>query len=249
MPGRLHLKIDVQGPHPPLYFGDKRQSVRKGWCVVIEKYFMEGVRFSWSKPATRASNNNGAIVASTGAANAMSYIGLSDKVSPQLMISPVSSFGLQMRMAINYDWCDYITGQTAQKQVAGHDILTGPMSGCIIARYTVAGVTYVGHVGTMGTPTVDTLVKRTFGMAMPPNTTGFNPSAAWGDRAPLSIKHGRVPTCFALVTTTGEFYTIIMMPEHTSTTEWVCGGAKKVPAVHYGPLRQQLGLLTMGVRG
>jgi hypothetical protein len=194
---------------------------------VIERYFMEGVRFSWNKPPTRASNNNGAIVNSTGAANPMTYVGLHSLVSPHLLVSPPSTFGLTMRMNIPYDWCDYITGQTAQKLVGGNDILTGPMSGCYITRYNAGHGTCVGHIGTAENPAANTLVKRTFGLNMPDNTTGFNPEAGWPDKDTVAIKHKMALMTFALVTTAGDFYTVLMMPDSKVTGEWVCGGAKR----------------------
>ena len=195
-------------------------------------------------------NRDGAIVDSIRAATPMTYIGLSDKVAPQLLITPASSFGLQMRMAINYDWCDFATGRTARKAIAGNDILTGPMSGCYITRYLSGGTNYVGHVGTVGVPNVDALVKRTFAAAMPPTATGFNPFGAWrNDMTALSQKHGKAMQFIALVTTTGDFYAIPMMPEGgNAQNEWVCGGARKVPPLSYASLRQSLGLLTIGAR-
>jgi hypothetical protein len=161
-------------------------------AIMIEKYFMEGVRFAWNMPKAVESgaHRDGTIVDSTRDATSMTYVGLSDKVAPQLMSTHVSSFGLQMRMAIPYDWCDFATGRTARKAIGARDILTGPMSGCCITRYNSGG-NYVGHVGTVGVPTVDALVKRAFGAAMPQSATGFNPFHAWqADMAAVSKRHG-----------------------------------------------------------
>ena len=218
---------------------------------MIEKYFMEGVRFAWNMPKAVESgaNRDGKIVDSIRAATPMTYVGLSDKVAPQLMSTHVSAFGLQMRMSITYDWCDFATGRTARKRLGTHDILTGPMSGCYITRYDSGG-NYVGHVGTVGVPTVDALVKQTFGSTMPQNATGFNPFHAWqGDMAAISQKHGKAIQFIALVTTTGGFYAIAMMPDNAHPGEWICGGAKKVPPLNHNLLRQKLGILTMGMRG
>lgn len=219
---------------------------------MIESYFMEGVRFSWTMPQAVESgvNRDGAIIDSIRVAGPMTYIGLSDVVAPQLMVTPVSSFGLTMRMAINYNWCDFATGRTARKPIAGQDILTGPMSGCYITRYAAGGTNYVGHVGTVGVPSVDALVKRKFAAAMPTTATGFNPFKAWhADMAAVSQRHAKAMLFCALVTTTGDFYAIAMMPQGGSAhNEWVCGGAKKVPPLSYASLRQNLGILTMGVR-
>jgi len=207
---------------------------------------MEGVRFSWIMPSAVESgaNRDGNIVDSIRAANPMTYVGLSDKVAPLLMMTPVSSFGLQMRMAINYDWCDFATGRTARKPIAGNDILTGPMSGCYITRYMSGGRNYVGHVGTVGVPNIDAQVKRKFGAVMPPTATGFNPFHAWqNDMVAMSQRHGKAIQFIALVTTAGDFYAIAMMPAGgTEINVWVCGGAKKVPPLNYAALRHSLGL-------
>ena len=220
---------------------------------MIERYFMEGVRFSWTMPGAvdPGVNRDGTIVDSTRAASVMKYVGLSDKVAPQLMVNPISSYGLTMNMVIPYQWCDFTAGRTARKVIAGQDTLTGPMSGCYITRYLSGGTNYVGHVGTVGVPKIDALVKSKFAAAMPNTATGFNPFKAWhDDMVALSAKHAKALQFIALVTTTGDFYAIAMMPEvGNATPVWVCGGAKKVPPLSYASLRQGLGILTMGVRG
>lgn len=146
-----------------------------------------------------------------------------------------------MRMAIQYQWCDYVLGETARVPIGPYDILTGFMSGCIIARWNDRGVNYVGHVGTVNHPATDALVKRKFSAWMPPNTTGFNPFAAWLPNLPaLGVKHKKSPKVMALVTTSGDFYSVAMMPDNVNATEWVCGGAKKVPAMNYAALQQAM---------
>ena len=219
---------------------------------MIEKYFLEGDRFAWNMPAAVESgvNRDGKVVDSIRAASPMTYVGLSDVVGTQLMSSHVSSFGLKLGMAITYDWCDFATGRTARKPLGGKDILTGPMSGCYITRFSSGGGSFVGHVGTVGVPAVDALVKRTFGATMPQDATGFNPFHAWqNDMADVSRRHGKAIQFVALVTTSGEFYAIAMMPDTKKLGEWVCGGTKKVPALSYAQLRQKLGILTIGLRG
>jgi hypothetical protein len=59
---------------------------------------------------------------------------------------------------------------------------------------------------------VNTRVKSAFAAFMPPDTTGFNPAAAWdpGEIAPkmMKFKKGATPRILALVTTGGEFYSL-----------------------------------------
>lgn len=150
------------------------------------------------------------------------------------MTIPVGSFGPQMRMSINYDYCHLRPKRTARKLLGAHDILTGPMRGFYITRYNNGG-NDVSHVGKVGVPAVDALVKRTFCATMPQNVSGFNPFQAWQvwDMVAVSQRHGMTIQFIALVTTTGDFYAIAMIPDSRRHSEWVCGGAKKVPALSY----------------
>jgi hypothetical protein len=116
------------------------------------------------------------------------------------------------------------------------------MSGCVIARWTERGVTYAGHVGTVESdPAVNRTVKRAFAFAMPRGTAGFNPLQAWADEvAPLSRRFNpaKVPKICALVTTGGEFYSVVMFMD--GANEWYCGGAKKVPPISHDSLKMYI---------
>ncbi len=208
---------------------------------MIERYFMEGVRYAWSAPGAIAGPQDGTLVDSKRAPTPLVYIGLDSIVDPRLKMHHVSTFGLTMRMNIPYRWCDYVLGQTSRARAGTADILTGFMSGCKIARWTEAGQTYVGHVGTVMNPTVDARVKANFAAVMSPTTTGFDPSAAWAPELPALIaKHKKAYKVVALVTATGEFYSIVMLVDNVNVTEWVCGGIKKVPPMNRAALEASL---------
>lgn len=206
---------------------------------MIEKYLQLGVRYRWVKPQNVDGVRDGAIADSIRPTSPLTYIGLGSIVSPTLMTTHVSTIGLQMNVPIQHQWLDYRPGRTARLPIGPYDVLTGFMSGCIIARWMERGVTYIGHVGTVESdPAVNRAVKRAFAFAMPPGTTGFNPLAAWADEVgTLSRRFSppKIPNICALVTTSGEFYSVVMFND--GPNEWYCGGAKKVPPMSHDVLK------------
>ena len=174
----------------------------------------------------------------------MTYIGLGHDVDPALMTTHVSTLGLQMNMPIRHKWLDYTPGRTARVKIRSRDVLTGFMSGCIIARWQdAAGDTYVGHVGTVeADPNVNRLVKDTFRAAMPANASGFSPSDAWTlaeiQSFQRTFKAFKRPEVMALVTTSGEFYSILIVDD--GLNEWYIGGVKQVPSMAHAALDQYM---------
>ena len=218
---------------------------------MIEKYFELGVRLRWTKPADVVpALQDGAIVDSTRAAGAMIYDGLDTVISPQLRMMNVSTLGLQMRMPIQHVWLDYTHGKTARLPVGPYDVLTGFMSGCIIARWQERGVTYAGHIGTVtGQDQISRQVKRTFSFAMPRGTTAFDPSSAFSNADLFQISRQFTPermvVVMALVTTRGVFYAVAMCPMNSAlppsaNTEWCVGGIKQVQPIQHDQLKLQL---------
>jgi hypothetical protein len=209
---------------------------------MIEKYFQLGVRFRWQKPNNVDGPRDGRVVDSIRPTAPMTYIGLGEIVSPTLMMTHVSTIGLSMNMQIQHQWLDYTPGRTARVAMGPYDVLTGFMSGCIIARWTDRGVTYAGHVGTVeADPAVNRLVKRTFAFYMPKTTTGFNPFAAWANEAATVAQRfqpPKVPEIMALVTTRGEFYSVLMLRDGAG--EWYCGGAKLVQPMSHDALKMYM---------
>lgn len=216
---------------------------------MIEKYFRAGIRYKWTKPNDSIGVLDGTMVDSKQAATPLIYDGLDGQLlDPLLRQVHVSTLGLSMRVPIQYAWLDYAPGRTARLPIGPYDVLSGYMSGCIIAHWTDKGIRCAGHVGTMERPDVDRLVKRTFAFAMPKDTKGFDPFRAWPTSEIADIARQVKPTkaepfrpqqkILALVTTHGEFYSILMLshPNHA----WCAAGIKKVPPIDHDTLKLRM---------
>jgi hypothetical protein len=146
-------------------------------------------------------------------------------------------------MSIPYSWLVYAHGHTT-KLSTGNDVLTGPMSGCLITVWTDQR-RYVSHVGTVeSSSTVNAKVKSTFAAAMPQNTIGFNPAGAWSfgeiGQKLSTFKNRPTFNILALVTSANQFYSILMLKLQGSQNEWCVGGIKKVPFMSYQALKTAL---------
>ncbi len=216
---------------------------------MIEKYFMTGVRLKWACPGADASGSKDGSIVNSPPVNASPMIydgldgGLKDMGNPH-----TSTVGLTMRMSIPYAWLAYKLGHTAKRLLMAGDVLTGPMSGCAIAEWTERGQRWVGHVGTVtDAAAINKKVKENFGIAMPTQARGFYPAAAWPpkDVAPLmmqlDMKRGPRDRIIALVTTSCEFYAILMFEFLAGTrNEWCVGGIKRIPPMNATQLRSSL---------
>jgi hypothetical protein len=212
---------------------------------MIEKYFMLGVRFKWACPAADASGNkDGSIVDNPLRPSTMTYDGMDGQLY-NLAGPHVSTVGLTMRMTIPHTWLVYKLGHTTKLSATG-DILTGPMSGCLITLWTDRGRRYVGHVGTVeSSAAVNKKVKSAFAAAMPRNTIGFNPADAWapGEISPLMAKISPCPAMkiMALVTSANRFYAILMFSLMAGQpNEWCVGGIKEVLPMSYDAIRTRM---------
>ena len=225
---------------------------------MIEKYFMLGVRFKWACPGANSGlSKDGSIIDNPqqGANPPLVYDGLDGELY-NLAAPHVSTVGLTMRMNIPYSWLVYAHGHTTRLHLNA-DVLTGPMSGCLITVWTDQGRCYVGHVGTVEySETINKKVKETFIAVMPQNTTGFNPAHAWnpGEISPKMSKFkkvfGQLPPVakiMALVTSDNRFYSILMFGlKGGQSNEWCVGGIKKVPPMNYQRIKNELKGLTLG---
>lgn len=194
---------------------------------MIENYFRPGIRLKWQAP--------GDVRPPVG-----------ELVDPYLRHINVSTLGLGQpkHTPIQYNWLDYNLGRTSRCHMQGRDVLTGFMSGCIIAKWrSPAGAHYVGHVGTIdGNKAVNRTVKKKFAFSMPRNTQGFNPADTWGVGEILQqtrqFKRHPAVKIMALVTTNGDFYSILML--NLQGNEWCVGGSKKVQPMHHDRLKLTL---------
>lgn len=213
---------------------------------MIEKYFLLGVRLKWACPgADPGRTKDGSIIDNPRRApSPMIYDGLDGQLY-DLTAPHVSTVGLTMRMNIPHSWLVYAHGHTTRLATAG-DVLTGPMSGCLITTWTDQGQRHVGHVGTVeSSPDINKKVKAAFAAAMPQNTTGFNPANAW-DVGEITQLMGRIKPApamkiMALVTSGGEFHSILMfLLTGGEPNQWCVGGIKKVPPMGYQALKTAL---------
>lgn len=209
---------------------------------MIEKYFSRGIRFKWTEPTQDASGSkDGSIIDNPHRpASALVYDGLDGELYKIGGVN-VTTLGFRMGMRLNYSWLVYSHGRTTRISTP-NDVLTGPMSGCIIAVWTEQGRRYVGHVGTVeSSEVINQKVKGTFGSMMPQNTIGFNPAAAWNPSEIRSLmsKFKKLPAfrIMALVTTANQFYSVLMFKINGTTTEWCVGGNKKVSSINYQALK------------
>ena len=211
---------------------------------MIEKYFKQGIRFKWACPgADPGKTRDGSIIDNPPRAlSPLVYDGVDGELDSGG--TNVTTLGFSMRMNIPYNWLVYAHGHTTRLSTAG-DILTGPMSGCLITTWTDKGGRFVGHVGTIESDeSVNKKVKTQFAAHMPPTTTGFNPANAW-DPGEIALKMGKfkkmpTPKIIALVTPGNEFHAILMFALQGVQNEWCCGGIKKVAPMNYGAIKAKL---------
>ncbi|MCX6252071.1 MAG: hypothetical protein NTX61_15145 [Bacteroidetes bacterium] len=213
---------------------------------MIERYFCKGIRVKWNCPKAYVGGAmDGSIINDPVQVRApMLYDGIDPALG--LTLPHVSTMGLNIGMPINFAWLNYVHGHTSRRLLSAGDVLTGPMSGCLIAEWTDRGMRWVGHVGTVvGSDAINKKVKQQIGIALPTQARGFYPDKEWGgaDIPPLQSqiqsfdKFARFEI-FALVTTTCDFYSILMF--HLGGDKWCVGGCKKVAAKNALELRGTL---------
>jgi hypothetical protein len=214
---------------------------------MIENYLQMGIRVKWTKPRDGMPSTTNDIVRSSQPASMMTYDGLDGElVNPQFMLTNVSTLGLKMGQSIAHDWLDYVPGGTAVRTLGGQDILTGWMSGCIIAKWhSPTDGTLVGHVGTVDNNiALNQKVKAKFRPKLSPQMTAFQPLADWPNRdiEPLMAKFKSPPEnhVLGLVTSAGQFYSVLIFGIKANlgvTTEWCIGGIKRANVLSYAQLQ------------
>jgi hypothetical protein len=230
--------------------------------MMIEQYFKSGVRFLWNKPPDLVGSMDGSLVASAGQPTSLAYDGLDSHVAaidPSLQGSIVSAtLGLSPKATVAHDWLDYAPGRTAHTKTGASDILTGYMSGCPIVRGTYGGFMSAFHVGTVvGMDAVNKLVKQAFAAALPSDATGFNPAGAWS-HGEIQAKQTQLggariaqEKIFALITSAGAFYAILMFnvdekngvgawTNAAGVRYWCVGGIKQVTPLSGATLKNLL---------
>ena len=218
---------------------------------MIEQQLVRGIRLRWQIPQADTSGpKDGSIINNPARASVLRYDGVDGKIVDLASAPNVHRMGLQVGQAIPHDWLTYSHGHTP-RIARNSDILTGPMSGCWITRWTDAGgQKWVGHLGTVeSSVAVSTAAKAGFRAAMNQfaKVRGFNPANAWdpGEILPLMAKLRGDPnkppsvSIVALVTRTGHFYSLLMFRLGYGD-EWVVGGSKRVHGTNQADLAQRL---------
>ena len=214
---------------------------------MIENYLVPGIRLRWQLPVADTSGaKDGSIVDTPLRVSTMTYDGVGGKIVGMFNAPNVNQIGLQMRMPIPHDWLVYKHGHTPRIR-RNRDILTGPMSGCWIVRWTDNhGSKWVGHIGTVESSVIVSAAAKTgFRNAIPgfQKVRGYNPAGAWtpNEIAAQMTKLAGVPThppqlqIISLVTANGRFYSIMMFRLGYGD-EWVVGGIKRVPGTSQAQL-------------
>jgi hypothetical protein len=218
---------------------------------MIERYLVKGIRLRWQLPvADTVGAKDGSIVDNPVRVSTMRYDGVDGKIVTLASAPNVRQIGFQqMGQQIPHGWLTYKHGHTTRIRRTT-DILTGPMSGCWIVRWTdTNGAKWVGHIGTVeSSVVVSQAAKAGFrnGMQGFPKVRGYNPANAWtrDEIADEMTKLLGVPThppsskIISLVTSNGRFYSIVMFRLGYGD-EYVVGGIRRVR----GTSKQQLGVL------
>ena len=215
---------------------------------MIEKYFLTGLCVTWSPPAggsQRAGAPDGSIIDNPPVGTPAMVYDYMDGEMYDLTAPHVKTVGLSKAMHIPHDWLVYAAGYTTKMPLLS-DTLTGYMSGCPIVVWSKNGAQNVGHVGTSNEyPQFNGAVKTAIGAELPNSATGFFPAAAWSkdeqaDAASKFKKVAVIPRILALVTSTGTFYSILMMQRSKPLTEFVVAGIRKVGALDGSALKAEL---------
>lgn len=113
----------------------------------------------------------------------------------------------------NLKWLPYYEGHISVTTL-DYDVLTGPMSGCDLVRFTHLGHASAGHLGTvLGNATLNTSVKNLWNNFATNNPAdvqgGFNPFGNTVPLPPAANGHGdSVARIWGLITTAGVFYSV-----------------------------------------
>jgi hypothetical protein len=117
----------------------------------------------------------------------------------------------------NFKWLPWYAGDISETPLTAHDILTGPMSGCMLVTYRRNGVTQAGHVGTVDDPdgsrtAVNNSVKTLWNQFANAHAAdvigGFDPVDAAVPNAPAAQPGDMGGKTWGLFTTSGLFYAV-----------------------------------------
>jgi hypothetical protein len=223
--------------------------------LTTEAGFVPGRKFGWTCPKEaeiRQADWDGEIIAnSSGTRNlvpngwdAHVWDKLNSKRELPRAAQPVSPL----------TWLNYGPGKTFKAPLNNADILTGPMSGCLLAVWTDDNnATFAAHIGTTSNKKADeppnTTVKRNFyamlvSLQKQNSVKGFNPLAPWSGPDINGLTDLRPPDTegpkfFGLMTAQKSFFSLVLV-KYRRLDEWVCLGVKPCTAMDNAALRDAL---------
>jgi hypothetical protein len=125
-----------------------------------------------------------------------------------------------------FGWLTWLPGSITYVNMAGHDVLTGPMSGCDLVMFRQGAKICAAHLGTdigaiAGNAAVKTLWNN-FAVAHPADVIGgfnpFNDVNPWIPAQKADDAAGP-PVYYGVYTTTHRFYTLVLYAQKTSNTD------------------------------
>ncbi len=144
----------------------------------------------------------------------------------------------------NFKWLPWYAGDISETTL-DRDVLTGPMSGCILTSYQRNGAHQVGHVGTVDETdasrvAVNLAVKavwNNFANAHPADVVGgFDPVDNAVPPHPPAQPGDQGGKTWGLFTTTGQFYAVhVQLQAPNTATLGVITPTFRVVAVHQVP--------------
>ena len=204
---------------------------------MIERYFEAGRRFRWTLPkqVNKKSEFSKQVPIIDTPEPIDGYMICSGRDERLKTTPTIKAQDPRIGIRIRYQWLAYAPLFTTKLSPAPErDVLTGPMSGCIIPVWKEYGDRYVGHVGTVDTKKLNPKVKEYFANTMDKHTIGFNPAKVWKNSAVgivAKLKKNKGASVVALINSSNECFSLLMVK--VSDTHWVCGGKKEVPQIGY----------------
>jgi hypothetical protein len=165
-----------------------------------------------------------------------SYVPFTDKYKQRTSDMVPGTNPKASKVHRNFKWLPWYKGDISETDL-NTDVLTGPMSGCILASYTNGGVRKVGHIGTVDVvpgpydaAAVNAAVKglwNGYALAHPGDVVGgFNPVALTVPAHPAAQGNDSWGKTWGLFTTTGDFYAVQVYLQLNTTDEY------RIAAVH-----------------
>lgn len=143
-----------------------------------------------------------------------------------------------------FGWLTWLPGSISYVNMAGFDVLTGPMSGCDLVMFRQGGKVFAAHLGTdVGATAANAAVKacwNNFAQANPNDVIGgFNPFIDVNYWIPPRKGDDAIgpPIYYGVYTTNHTFYTLVLYPQKTSATNSAphptlrrIAGIRKIPS-------------------